>query len=55
MIDLLDTNILIDLIKYRRSQIAERVNALADDANLVTHTTPEFERVEGLQRVDWAG
>ena len=29
-------------------------HALAEDATLVTHNTREFERVDGLQLVDWA-
>lgn len=34
MIHLLDTNILIDLIKRRPPQVAERIDSLAEDDSL---------------------
>jgi predicted nucleic acid-binding protein len=63
---LLDTNILIYLIKNHPPQVAERIDtlapndlwiachALALDATLVSHNMSEFARIDGLRLEDWA-
>lgn len=55
MFVLLDTSILIDLIKNQPPQVAERfdAHALALDATLLSHHVSAFARIEGLRLEDW--
>ena len=40
-------------MKNNPPEIAQRLNALAQDATLVTNNVREFERIEGLRIENW--